>query len=207
MDTADSRTGLSPTDAAMKRAFDILVSVIGLLLTWWIILAAYIIATLDTRQNGFFTQQRIGRNGKVFRIIKLRSMRPVEGIDTTVTTSSDPRVTRVGRFLRDTKIDELPQLINVLIGQMSLVGPRADVAGFADRLVGCDRIVLSVRPGITGPATLKYRNEEGILQRQTDPERYNRDVIYPDKVRINRDYVLNYRFSADLRCLWRTVFG
>lgn len=124
---------------------------------------------------------------------------------TTVTTANDPRVTRWGRFWRMTKIDELPQLINVLKGDMSLVGPRPDVPGFADHLEGDDRIVLSVRPGITGPATLKYRKEEEILAGVDNAEAYNREVIFPDKVRLNREYVQNWSFSKDLWYIWRTV--
>ena len=114
-------------------------------------------------------------------------MRAVEGVDTTVTTTHDVRITRSGAWLRRLKIDELPQLVNVMRGEMSLVGPRPDVPGFADRLEGPDRVVLTVRPGITGPAALAYRHEEEILAGVADPERYNREVIWPDKVRINRD--------------------
>jgi lipopolysaccharide/colanic/teichoic acid biosynthesis glycosyltransferase len=108
--------------------------------------------------------------------------------------------------MRKWKIDELPQLINVLLGRMSFVGPRPDVAGFADRLTGEDRMILSVRPGITGPATLKYHDEEKLLARQQDPEKYNRDVIWPDKVRINKRYILEYSFSKDMQYIWETVF-
>ena len=117
-------------------------------------------------------------------------MRNTPGMTTTVTTSYDPRVTRIGRFWRKTKIDESPQLINVILGQMSFVGPRADVPGFADRLEGGDRIVLSVRPGITGPATLRFRHEEGMLGQQADPENYNREVIWPEKIRLDRKSVV-----------------
>jgi lipopolysaccharide/colanic/teichoic acid biosynthesis glycosyltransferase len=123
----------------------------------------------------------------------------------TVTTASDQRVTRVGRMMRRAKIDELPQLYNVLLGQMSFVGPRPDVPGFADKLAGEDRVILTMRPGITGPATLKYRNEEEILASVDDPETYNRDVIFPDKVRLNRQYVQNWSFSQDIWFIWRTV--
>ena len=119
---------------------------------------------------------------------------------------TDARVTPAGRFFRRSKIDELPQLFNVLAGSMSFVGPRPDTPGFADALEGEDRIVLAVRPGITGPATLKYRNEESLLAAQPDPERFNREVIYPDKVRLNRRYVECYRFSEDLRLLALTFF-
>ena len=123
----------------------------------------------------------------------------------TVTVAGDPRVTRLGRVLRNWKLDELPQLWNVIRGDMSLVGPRADVPGFADRLRGDDRLVLGIRPGITGPATLAYRNEEAILARQHDPDAYNSLVLFPDKVRINRAYVEEMSLSKDLWYLGKTV--
>ena len=132
-------------------------------------------------------------------------MRASNDLRSTVTTRHDPRITRVGRILRSTKVDELPQLLNVLLGHMSIVGPRPDVPGFADRLSGDDRIVLSIRPGITGPATLEFRNEEELLSSQSDPERYNREVIWPKKVELNREYVANYSFWKDFGYIWRTI--
>lgn len=189
----------------IKRAFDLTASALGLIMTGWIIIIAYVAASIDTRKNGFFTQARIGKAGKTFRLIKIRTMRDLPSFDTTVTTSDDPRITGLGRLLRRTKIDELPQLINVFLGQMSFVGPRPDVPGFADTLSGEDRIILSVRPGITGPATLKYRNEEEILSRQADPEKYNREVIYPDKVRMNREYVEHYSLWKDMKYIFQTI--
>jgi lipopolysaccharide/colanic/teichoic acid biosynthesis glycosyltransferase len=190
---------LSPVQALGKRVFDFCVSLLGLGLTFWVILPAWLLATLDTRKNGFFTQDRVGRDGRIFRVIKIRTMRDVPGVKTTVTTEKDQRITSLGRFWRKTKIDELPQLINVLKGDMSFVGPRPDVPGFADRLVGEERLLLSIRPGITGPATLKYRNEEQILMEVDDPEKYNREVIFPDKVRINLKYIREYSFWKDLK--------
>lgn len=198
--------GLANHQRVAKRLFDVVVGSVGLLLTGWIIVIAYVLATVDTKRNGFFVQDRIGRNGNRFRLIKIRTMREVPGVRTTITAAQDPRITAIGRFLRKTKIDELPQLINVVMGRMSFVGPRPDVPGYADRLKGDDRIVLSVRPGITGPATLKFRNEEELLAQQSDPEQYNRHVLYPEKTRINRDYVENYSFWRDVRYLFDTVF-
>ncbi|WP_081619339.1 sugar transferase [Thioalkalivibrio sp. ALE30] len=198
--------GLSPSQAALKRGFDFLGAAAGLLLTFWLIALAWVLATIDTRQNGFFVQERVGRQGRVFRVVKIRTMRPSHAHTTTVTTGHDPRITPLGRFFRRAKIDELPQLLNVLLGQMSFVGPRPDVPGFADTLEGEDRLVLSVRPGITGPATLKYRDEESMLAAVEDPEAYNHEVIFPDKVRINREYVQNWSFRKDLGYIWRTVF-
>jgi lipopolysaccharide/colanic/teichoic acid biosynthesis glycosyltransferase len=193
--------------SSVKRGFDLLVAGAGLIVVGWVIPIAAFIARLDTGESGFFRQTRIGRNGRPIDVIKIRTMRPVDGLSTTVTRSDDPRITRIGSFLRRSKIDELPQLINIIRGDMSFVGPRPDVPGFADRLVGEDRIVLSVRPGITGPATIKYRNEERMLASVDDPQRYNREVIFPDKVRINRNYVRNYTFLADLRYILITLFG
>jgi lipopolysaccharide/colanic/teichoic acid biosynthesis glycosyltransferase len=203
-----SNTTPIPTHLALaKRAFDIGLATMALGLTWWIIVLAWIITTVTLRRNGFFSQMRVGRNGALFRILKIRTMRDDTQIKTTVTSSSDPRITTLGRFFRRTKIDELPQLLNILAGHMSFVGPRPDVPGFADKLSGDDRLILTVRPGITGPATLKYRNEEELLNSTPNPEEYNRTVVFPDKVRINKEYVLNYTLSMDLRCILATVFN
>ncbi len=198
--------GPSFAHRSMKRLFDFLLSLIGLLLVWWLILLAIVVASIETRSNGLYTQTRVGRHRKLFNVYKIRTMYSQQYTGTTVTTLNDVRITNSGRIFRKLKIDELPQLINVLLGQMSFVGPRPDVPGFADLLEGEDAIVLSVRPGITGPATLKYKNEEHSLVLQADPERYNREVIFPDKVKINRWYVENYSFWKDLCYIWRTVF-
>jgi len=200
-------SGLSPGNAFIKRSFDIGLSLLGLLATVWVIIIAWVLSTLETRRNGFFSQSRVGRHGRLFRVIKIRTMRDTPGIDTTVTASGDPRITPLGRFFRKTKIDELPQLFNVLLGQMSFVGPRPDVPGFADCLDEGDNIILLVRPGITGPATLKYRDEEVLLARQEDPDAYNREVLFPDKVRVNKAYIENYSFRRDLYYIWKTIVG
>ncbi len=188
-----------------KRAFDLACALLGLLLFWWIILLAWFVSTIETGKNGFFIQERVGKDGRRFGLIKIRTMRDDMGVESTVTTAEDPRITFFGRLLRRMKIDELPQLWNVLRGDMSMVGPRPDVPGFADRLTGEDRKILEVRPGITGPATLKYRDEEILLAEQEDPERFNRERIFPDKVRLNREYVENYSFWRDCRYLWWTI--
>jgi len=193
--------------AAVKRTIDILVALVGLVLTGWVIVLAWLCIRWQTGESGFFLQYRVGRHGQLFRVIKLRTMRSGHPDGTVVTVAGDSRITPIGRLLRRYKLDELPQLINVLAGDMSLVGPRPDVPGFADTLTGGDRVILTVRPGITGPASLKYRGEERILAQVADPEAYNRDVIWPDKVRINREYVERYRLWDDARYLWNTVFG
>ena len=191
----------------LKRLFDVIVSCFGLVFFWWLVLIAFIIATYATKSNGFFMQKRVGKDGKFFFILKIKTMKKVAGVDATITTSNDVRIIKSGAFFRKTKIDELPQLWNVLIGQMSFVGPRPDVPGYADRLQGIDRKILSIRPGITGPAQLAYRDEEDILAAQNDPVKYNDEVIWPDKVKINLDYVANHSFFKDLYYIWKTIIG
>ncbi len=191
----------------LKRGFDLTLACVGLLFFWWVIIIGWIIAYYDTGASGFFLQQRVGRYGRVFKVIKLRTMRIDNSVQTTVTTVSDSRITRVGRILRRSKIDELPQLINIILGDMSFVGPRPDVPGYADLLDGDDSIILRIRPGITGPATLKYRDEESLLAREIDPEAYNQNIIWPDKVNINKDYVKNWSLKMDIYYIIKTVFA
>ena len=188
-----------------KRSFDLLASIIGIAVLWPFILLCWILASLDTGANGLFMQVRVGRGGRHFSILKLRTMRPIPG--TFITTSKDPRITALGAIFRRFKIDELPQLWNVARGEMSLVGPRPDVPGFMDKLSGDQRRILTLRPGITGPATLIYRDEEAILDGVSEPERYNTEIIWPDKVRINLDYLDNWTFSRDLYLIWKTMAG
>jgi lipopolysaccharide/colanic/teichoic acid biosynthesis glycosyltransferase len=198
---------MSQSQLSIKAMFDFSLSLIGLVLTFPIIFLSWFVASIETRSNGFFVQKRVGKNGKLFYLLKIKTMKPVLGVDTSVTQQNDVRITRSGMFFRRAKIDELPQLCNVLVGQMSFVGPRPDVEGYADRLLGSDRIILSVRPGITGPASLKYKDEETLLAKQSDPESYNDEVIWPDKVKINIDYVHNWSFYSDLRYIYQTILG
>ena len=208
MTTYDSCvTGLSVSQELQKRTFDLFFSSLGLLVAWWLILVAWLAASVDTQSNGFFIQKRVGRNGKVFRMVKVKTMCPVADINTTITCRGDPRITHLGSFFRRTKIDELPQLWNVLLGDMSFVGPRPDVPGFADTLEGEACAILLLRPGITGPATLKYRDEEEILSEQVDAESYNRQVIWPDKVSINLEYIRTWSLRRDIRYILETVFN
>src|SRR4030042_5513884 len=153
-----ARPQLSSSQRFIKRTFDILFAFIGLLLTFWIIIIAAFIATIDTRKFGIFIQERVGRGKKRFKILKIRTMRDMPHVHTSVTQANDSRITKFGHFLRKMKIDEFPQLANILIGHMSFVGPRPDVAGFADTLTGDNQIILSVRPGLTSPASLKFRD-------------------------------------------------
>jgi lipopolysaccharide/colanic/teichoic acid biosynthesis glycosyltransferase len=198
---------LNKADFIIKRSFDVMCSFSGLLLIWWVILLSWVIVRLTTGEPGFFIQTRVGKEGKLFNVIKLRTMKNSTTVHTTVTSVDDVRITKVGAFLRKTKLDELPQLINVLIGDMSLVGPRPDVPGFADKLSGDDRVMLSIRPGITGPATIFYRNEEELLALQEDPEKYNEEVIFPKKVELNKIYINEYSFFKDLFYIKQTILG
>ena len=184
--------------AGGKRLLDFLVALTGLLLTGWLIAVCWLAARCSTGASGFFRQQRVGRAGRLIQVVKLRTMRPSASTATTVTARDDPRITRVGGWLRRRRLDELPQLWNVLRGDMSLVGPRPDVPGFADRLQGEARAILALRPGITGPATLAFREEEELLARQPDPERYNSEVIWPAKVALNLRYAAEHDLGSDL---------
>ena len=153
-----------------------------------------------------FKQQRVGRNGRLFTMYKFRSMTVGHG-GSSVSVAGESRITPLGAKLRHYKLDELPELWNVLVGDMSFVGPRPDVPGYAAQLKGDDREVLKLRPGITGPASLKYRDEEALLARQTDPQKYNDEVIFPDKVRINRYYLHHYSFVKDIQMIFCTILG
>jgi lipopolysaccharide/colanic/teichoic acid biosynthesis glycosyltransferase len=196
---------MSKKDKFIKRNFDIVLSLIGLFLSWPIILIAWILASFETKSNGMFSQIRIGENAKPFKIYKIKTM--TSSKDTTITTANDNRITKYGKFFRKYKIDELPQLWNVLIGDMSFVGPRPDVPGYADKLEGDDRIVLSIKPGITGPASLKYKHEEEILAKVDNPVEYNDKVIWPDKVKINKEYIKNWSLKKDLEYIKKTIKG
>ena len=196
---------MTKSQKTIKRTFDLIGAISGLLLGWPIILVCWSLARLDTGGSGFFTQTRVGQNGNLFKVVKLRTMR-VEG-GTMVTTKNDPRITPLGSKLRRYKLDELPQLWNVLKGDMSFVGPRPDVPGYLDKLEGDSLALLSLRPGITGPATLAYRNEEEILAEQADPQTYNDTVIWPDKVCINLKYLHNWSLKRDVGYIFQTLRG
>jgi len=199
---------MSPFHRFIKRGFDIFGAICALTVSGPIILCAAVIARWDTSQSGFFRQTRVGLNGQCFNLLKLRTMRDLPNWTTTVTTCDDPRITRWGKFFRRTKLDELPQLVHVLRGEMSFVGPRPDVPAQWENVSQVDKnVLLSVRPGITGPASLKYRNEEALLATQSDPEVFNRTILFPDKIRINKQYIINYRLWRDLLYLIDTFTG
>ena len=152
-------------------------------------------ATLDTRQNGLFSQQRIGQFGKPFTIYKLR----------TFGRSSVRPVSKFGAFLRNSKIDELPQLFNVFLGQMSFVGPRPDISGYYDTLKGEDRKILELKPGLTSLASIKYANEDDVLSKQNNPLEYNDTIIFPDKVKMNLEYYYTNTIFGDIKIIWNTL--
>lgn len=190
-----------------KWIFDRFASFFGLLFLWPILLVVAILIRVKMPGGPvIFTQQRVGKDGKLFTMYKFRSMTVGHG-GSSVSVAGETRITPLGAKLRKYKLDELPELWNVLIGDMSFVGPRPDVPGYADKLIGSNRAVLKLKPGITGPASLKYRNEEEILARQSDPIRYNDEVIYPDKVRININYMKHWSFLLDLKIIIYTIFG
>lgn len=192
---------------AMKYVFDRIMALIGLLFLWPVLLAVAIL--IKVKMPGgpvIFKQKRVGRNCRLFTMYKFRSM-TVEHGGSSVSVAGESRITPLGAKLRHYKLDELPELWNVLIGDMSFVGPRPDVPGYADQLKGKDRDVLKLRPGITGPASLKYRDEEDLLAKQPDPQKYNDEVIFPDKVRINLYYLRHYSFIKDIEMIFCTVLG
>ena len=190
----------------LKFVFDKVVSLIGLCVCSWFMAVIALVVKCADGGPALFTQRRVGRGGALFTIHKFRTMREEHG-GSTVSVEGEARITPVGRFLRRYKLDELPELWDVLRGKMSFVGPRPDVPGYADRLQGEAREILSLRPGITGPATLKYRNEEHLLATVDDSQKYNDEVIYPDKVRLNLYYLRHYSFLLDLRIIGATLLG
>lgn len=191
----------------LKNIFDYSASFLGLLFLWPVILVCAILIKIKMPDGPvFFVQKRVGKNGELFSMYKLRTMSVNHG-GSSVSVAGEARITPLGKVLRKYKLDELPELLNVLKGDMSFVGPRPDVPGYADNLSGEDRSVLKLKPGITGPASLKYRNEEDILALQDDPQKYNDEVIYPDKVRINLYYLNHYSFLKDIQMIFCTVLG
>lgn len=205
----------------LKYLFDRTASFLGLLFLWPVLAIVAILVKIKMPGGpAFFVQQRVGKGGKLFKCHKFRTM-TMKHSGSSVSVAGDSRITPFGAKLRHYKLDELPELWDVLIGNMSFVGPRPDVPGYADKLEGDDRDVLRLRPGITGPATLKYRLEdemiaEYVAQRQKAGDtrdaqdiavEYNDTVIYPDKVRINRYYLSHYSFWTDIKMIFATVLG
>ena len=190
----------------IKRLFDFCSSIIGLIVLMPVLILICIAIKISSSGPVLFSQKRVGKDGKLFTLIKFRSMTVQQESKSTATIRGDVRITKIGAFLRKYKLDELPELWNVVKGEMSLVGPRPDVPGYADKLVGKNRDVLKLRPGITGTASLKYANEEEILAAQKNPQKYNDDVIFPDKVKMNLDYYENRSLWLDIKIIFATIF-
>ncbi len=190
-----------------KRWFDIFGAVLLLAVCWPVLVAIWLAIRLVDGGPALYRQCRIGRHGQGFEIMKFRTMRAGADRAGTVTIAGDARVTPLGAWLRRYRFDELPQLWNVLRGDMSFVGPRPDVPGYADRLAGSDRAILALRPGVTGPASLQFADEGRLLAAAVDPVAFNDQVLWPAKVRINVDYARSLTFRGDLGWLWRTVLS
>ena len=190
-----------------KRLLDVALSAAGLLLLSPVLVAIAAWVRLDSPGPALYRQERVGRGGARFRIHKFRTMRSApERLERAITVGADPRVTRAGRFLRRSKLDELPQLVDVLLGDMSLVGPRPEVPQYVATYPDAIRAkVLSVRPGITDPASLQFRNESELLARAADPDREYREVVLPAKLRLAVDYVDHATLAGDLRLLGLTL--
>ncbi|TWH99160.1 lipopolysaccharide/colanic/teichoic acid biosynthesis glycosyltransferase [Flavobacterium tiangeerense] len=181
----------------LKRLFDILFSISAILLFGWIVVFSLVVAAVATNSNGLFFQKRIGRYGVTFTIIKLRTL--------CTYTDGTISIPRVGLLLRKSKLDELPQLVNILVGHMSFVGPRPDIVGYYNSLQGEERLILQLKPGLTSEASLKYFDEEVLLQQQENPKEYNDTVIFPDKVKLNLHYYYNHSILGDIKIIYKTL--
>lgn len=192
----------------LKYLFDKLMSLLGLvILSPVLLVVACLIRWKMPGGSVIFKQKRVGQHGRLFTVYKFRSMTVAGEGKTSIAAAEESRITPLGEKLRRYKLDELPELWNVLKGDMSFVGPRPDVPGYADKLKGEDRNILKLKPGITGPASLKYRNEEELLSNVSDPIAYNNDVIYPDKIKLNLYYYYHYSFVKDIQMIFCTVVG
>lgn len=184
---------LSLKQRILKRLLDIFLSLIGIMLCIIPIFVLFIISTIVHKEFGFFVQKRVGKKGKLFLIFKIKSLK------------SGKTILPFGKFIRKNKLDELPQLLNVFLGSMSIVGPRPDIKGYADVLDGANKIILNVKPGLTSLATLKFANEEELLAKQTDARQFNDFVLWPEKVKLNTAYVNNYSFKNDIVIIIKTI--
>lgn len=190
----------------MKRVFDLFWATVGLCLIWPVFLVIGLLVKVEDRGPIFFRQRRIGRHGHPFRMWKFRTMVvDAEQKGSALTVGRDPRITRVGHWLRDTKVDELPQLINVMLGEMSFVGPRPEVRKYVDLYSEDQRQVLDLRPGITDLASVKYRRESELLAASSDPDRTYVEEIMPEKIRINLEYAAQANIWSDVRVILLTL--
>lgn len=177
-----------------KRLFDVIISFISLLIFGVLIFFCAFLASINTMKSGLFRHERIGQFGKSFEILKIRTM------------NDSNQISVLGRWMRSSKIDELPQLWNIFVGDMSFVGPRPDVSGYYDLLEGECRKILELKPGLTSLASIKYSNEEEILSKQINPLLYNDKVVFPDKVRMNLEYYYNHSVFGDIKIIMNTIF-
>lgn len=190
----------------MTRLFDILFSFAGLVVLSPILLVVYILIRMESPGGGFYRQQRVGKDGKMFGLLKFRSMRTGSDKQGLITIGGhDSRITRIGYFIRRYKIDELPQLLNVLKGDMSLVGPRPEVKKYVDMYTAEQRRVLSVKPGITDYASIEYADENEILGRADDPDKAYVEQIMPDKIRLNMRYIENHNSREYFKIIFLTI--
>jgi lipopolysaccharide/colanic/teichoic acid biosynthesis glycosyltransferase len=196
---------MTPFQSFVKRSFDGVASAAGLVVLSPCFAVLCPLVKLSSPGPVFFRQPRVGRSGKPFTAFKFRTMYVGADKEGPVTTADDPRITPLGRCLRKFKLDELPQLWNVLLGRMSFVGPRPDVPGYADWLTGDDRTILDLRPGITGPATLYFRYEGELLAKVNGPKLFNDTVLWPIKVRMNLEYLRKWSFWKDIGYILITV--
>lgn len=177
----------------IKRLLDLIIAVLGLIILGPLILILILIVSVFTGENGMFVQKRVGQYGETFNIFKIK------------TFYKNNKMSKYARFLRASKLDELPQLWNVVIGDMSVVGPRPDLKGFADELRGDKRVILSLKPGLTGPASLYFHNEEQLLNQVTQKDYYNKKIIWPKKIELNIDYINNYTLANDFKYIFLTI--
>lgn len=181
-----------------KRIFDVFFAMLSLLIFSGLMVFTWFAAALDTQTNGVFIQERIGQFGKKIKVYKLRTMQ-------VTAVSQGDQISKIGKFFRQYKLDELPQLFNVLKGEMSIVGPRPDVAGYYDELKGENRKILELKPGLTSLASLKYFNEEYLLQCQENPLEFNDTILFQDKVQMNLRYYKEQSFWGDIRIIAKTI--
>ncbi len=179
----------------LKRTFDLIFSILALIIFGSVIFILWAIATIDTKSNGLFLQERIGQFGQKFIIYKIKSF-----------NENDKKISDFGKFIRKYKLDELPQLLNIFIGNMTLVGPRPDIAGYYDKLEGENRKILQLKPGLTSLASIKYSNESEILSKHENHLKFNDEIIFPDKVKMNLEYFYNQSLFLDLKIIIKTIF-
>lgn len=190
----------------IKRVFDSIASIIGLVVFLPVFLVIILLIKIKMPGPVFFRQNRVGRKAKLFKMVKFRTMKVNHG-GSTISVKGESRITPLGATMRKYKLDELPEFWNILKGDMSFVGPRPDVPGYADLLEGEDRLLLTIKPGLTGAASILFSNEEELLAKQKDPIKYNDEILFPEKVRINNNYVKNWNFWLDIKIIIYTILG